>query len=112
MVLVREVRVRSLVGRVVSSVLHDVSPMSFHSSSRSRSGCSEVLAVDSVLQFVALLYFFLFDVADHSASVLLFVCRVPLWFVLVVSLGLVRLQVACVVISFHLSTTFLSVHFL
>ena len=112
MVLSRQFLARSLVDRVVSSVLYDACPMSFRFSSRNRSGVSEVLVVESCLPFVVLLSFFLFDVADHSASVLLFVCCVHLWFVLVVSLELVRLRVACVVAAFHLSTKFSSVRFL
>ena len=86
--------------------------MSFPLSPRSRSVVLGILVVDSCLPFVALLSFFMFDVVDHSESDLIFVCCVHLSFALVVSLELVRLRVACVVASFHLSTKFLSVRFL
>ncbi len=105
MVLFRLLLALFLVDRVVFSVLHDAFPTSFLLSSRSRS------VVLKILPFVALLSFFLFDVVDHSEFDLLVVCCVRLSSALVASLELVRLRVACVVASFHLSTNLLSVRF-
>ena len=85
MVLVRWVLVRSLVGRVVTSVVRDVFSMSFRSSPRSRSLVSEVLAVDSFLYSVVLHSFVLFDVVGHSPAVFLVVFRMSQWFASVVS---------------------------